>query len=107
MAVAPEGDLTDLLLGDAGVALLVELDLDLVPVVEIVGQASDLLLGHRPQPLRHLHVPPADREVHAASDSMHPRVGRAQLTWSLPPHSPAGRLASTPVAATVARHRLM
>src|SRR4051794_26705792 len=62
--VAPQRRLTDLLGRDAGVALLDELDLRLLPTLVVAGEPADLLLGRGPQPLGDLNVATTNGHVH-------------------------------------------
>src|SRR5438105_11936720 len=63
--VAVHGDLADLPLGDAGVALLGELDLGPLHALEVPGQAGDLVLDRGAKGLGHLDVATANGDLHS------------------------------------------
>src|SRR5207248_3904456 len=66
VTVGLERHLADVPLGDSGVALFVELDLDVVDAIEESGKAADLLLGGGTECVSEFDVPPADADVHLA-----------------------------------------
>src|SRR5438105_352839 len=86
--VALHGDLAHLALGDAGVALLRELDLGPLHALEEPAQPGDLVLDRGAQRLGHLDVATVDGDVHptllslpapgTAAQGVTPRPHRAQ-----------------------------